>query len=104
VSRAILAAAAFALFSCASDDETFAPRIEAGLMRLGADADRSRCFAARLGEDRAAKKAAKLIEKSDRRDELRDRVLDADKKTRRAFIAANFVCPRSAAAGQGAGG
>ena len=99
-----LAAAVLALFGCASDDATFAPRIEAGLVRLGADADRSRCFAARIGEDRAAKKAARLVEKSEGRDELRDRVLDADKKTRRAFIAANFACPRGAAARQGAGG
>lgn len=101
--RAILAAAAFALSGCASDDATLAPRIEAGLMRLGADADRSRCFAARLGDDPAARNAAKLVEKSAGRDELKARALDADKKTRRAFIAANLARPRGVSVTEGRG-
>lgn len=102
--RAILAAAAFAFSGCASDEEAYSPRIEAGLTRLGADADRSRCIAARIGDDPAAKKAAKLVEKSAGREEFKDRVLDADRKTRRAFIAASLACPRGAPSREGAGG
>ncbi len=83
-----------ALVGCASDDAPASSRLESGLMRLGASPERSKCLAGRIGDDRAAKRAARLVEKSSGREDLRDRVLGADVKTRRAFIAANLGCPR----------
>lgn len=89
--RAILGLCALA--GCAGAEGARNARIEAGMMRLGASPERSRCFAERLGADKAAKKAARLVEAASGRDDLRDRVLSADRKTRRAFIAASFACP-----------
>jgi hypothetical protein len=93
------AIAALALTGCASREGEYSPRIENGMMRLGAPAERSRCFAAKLGEGEKGRRAAEIIEDADGKDDMRRRVLNADPGTKRAFIAASFACPAGAQGG-----
>lgn len=90
---ALVALVALALAGCASDDGVYSPRIESGMLRLGAPVERSRCFASRLGEGDEGRRAAEIIEDADGKDDMRRRILNADPKTKRAFIAASFACP-----------
>jgi hypothetical protein len=85
--------AALALAGCSSGEGAFSPRIESGMLRLGAPPERSRCFASKLGDGEAGRRAAEIIEEAEGRDDMRRRVLNSDPQTKRAFIAAGFSCP-----------
>lgn len=94
---------AFALAACgtsggddfsAGSGRQYADRIESGFVRLGATESRSRCFSERLtrGDEETAAEAARIVEESADKEDMRRRVLSSSGETERAFIGAKFGC------------
>jgi hypothetical protein len=86
-----------ALAACASGGATrdnYYERFDAGFRRLGASEARGRCYSERLARADAetAADAARIIEESADKADMKSRVLNADEPTRQAFIRANFGC------------
>lgn len=70
-------------------------RIKHGLTRLGASEGRGDCFARRIArslDERDEEEAAMIVETAASRAEMRESVLGASERVRRAFIGANFGC------------
>lgn len=101
--RLVLLVVAFAgLAACASRSGRVNPaattRIMAGMERLGASDARRRCLAEgadkRLDDD-DDEEAARLVERARSRDDMREEVLSANERVRRAFIGASLGCSLS---------
>ena len=90
-----------ALAGCAGDNaarrDDYYARIDAGFRRLGASEARGRCYSERLARADAetAAAAARIIEESVDKADMKSRVMNADEPTRQAFIRANFGCSLS---------
>ncbi len=90
-----------ALAGCAGDSalrrDDYYARFDAGFRRLGASEARGRCYSERLAraDAQTAADAARIIEESADKADMKSRVLNADAPTRRAFIRANFGCSLS---------
>ena len=70
-------------------------RIALAMQRLGASPERSDCYAARIANDLApsdAEEAAELVEKAHDREDMKNGVLDASERVKRAFIGASLRC------------
>lgn len=75
-----------------------AKEITDGLKRLGASADRSKCYSSVLAsalDEKSLTAAAAIVREADSRQELRNRVLDSPKPVFIAFIRARFACSDS---------
>lgn len=90
-----------ALAACAGDGgsrrDDYYERFDAGFRRLGAPEARGHCYSDKLARADAetAAAAARIIEESADKDDMRSRVLNADEPTRQAFIRASFGCSLS---------
>lgn len=95
--KALCAAAFLALGACASgaSDPEASARIKDGITRLGAAEERGDCLArgvTRRLKTEDEKEAARIVERSQTKDDMRDGVLGANDDIRRAFISANMGC------------
>lgn len=91
-----------ALAGCASAGGGANPRAKArmveGMDRLGASAARRECFAEKVDQrlgDAEDEEAARIVENARSRDEMREGVLAASERVRRAFIVASLGCSLS---------
>lgn len=97
--RALAAILFLTIAGCASGpggdySAAYSDRMDQGFRRLGAADARGRCLSDRLSRDdeKIAEAAVAIVENSESRDDMRERVLGADEKIRQAFIRANFGC------------
>ncbi len=95
--RAIAAAAVLALGACATgaSDPEASNRIKQGITRLGGAEARGECLArgvTRRLNSHDEREAARIVERSLSKDDMRDGVLGANEDIRRAFIGANMSC------------
>jgi hypothetical protein len=73
-------------------------RISEGMQRLGASETRGACYAERLSstlDDEDEDEAARVVEKAQNKDEMREGVLGASGPVRKAFIGASMRCARA---------
>jgi hypothetical protein len=106
--RLLIFAAVGAVAACASgSDDGYsagndaraanAGRISQGLQRLGATEERGSCFGDRIAQsldDRRQMEAARVVEEAESKGEMRDKVLNASRPVRKAFIGASMSCAR----------
>jgi hypothetical protein len=86
-----------ALAACAGRgrmQDDYYQRFDAGFRRLGASEARGRCYSEKLAraDTQTAAEAARIVEESEDKADMKARVLNAGEPTRRAFIRANFGC------------
>ena len=100
--RLIGAVAAMSSAACSTsaphhsaNDADVAARISTGMQRLGASSARGDCYANRIARtlsDADRNEAARIVERSKSKREMRKGVLSASAPVRRAFIGAKFGC------------